>query len=108
LLAELPLYSGFTIIVSIVSYFITEMSLEDGDQLWIFVLVNLLMSFMSQGLGLFLGVFARDTSVGVQLLPVLAIVEFIFCGYMINLDDIPEWLAFLEYISAFKYAWAAL
>ena len=32
----------------------------------------------------------------------------LFCGFMINLDDIAEWLAPLEYISIFKYAFSAM
>lgn len=38
----------------------------------------------------------------------LVTIQMLFCGFMINLDDIAEWLAPLEYISIFKYAFSAM
>jgi hypothetical protein len=42
------------------------------------------------------------------MLPIVVVIEFLFCGYFINLEDIPDWLAFIEWPSPFKYAWAAM
>ena len=98
----------YVIITGTAIYFEVGLSTKNSDQFWYFLAINVILAWYAVGVGIFLGVVARSVEVGVQLLPIIAIVQMLFCGFMINFDDIADWLAFLEYPSMFKYAFAAL
>ena len=68
--------------------------------------LSIIFTWYSQGFAVFLGVVARTTEVGVEMLPILVTIQMLFCGFMINLDDIAEWLCFIEYVSIFKYGFS--
>ena len=59
------------------------------------------------GLAIFLGTIHKDISVGTTILPVITLIQALFAGRFINIEDLPKGL-FPKYISIYKYSLAAL
>jgi ABC-type multidrug transport system permease subunit len=51
--------------------------------------------------------FKRKES-AVTLAPLFLLTSQLFCGFIVNLNQIPKWIAKIQYLSFVKYAYQAL
>jgi ABC-type multidrug transport system permease subunit len=59
-------------------------------------------------MGIAIGTYFENTEAASNFMPVVFTIEIVFCGFFVNLDNVPIWISFMEYISSFKYVWGAL
>jgi ABC-type multidrug transport system permease subunit len=59
-------------------------------------------------MGVAIGTFFESTEAASNFIPVPFTFEIVFCGFFVNLDDVPAWISWLEYVFSFKYVWGAL
>lgn len=83
------------------------LSLESPEQIFIFVGISMLIELCARGWGNFLVISIPNIQAASAAAPFLLIVQLLFAGFFINYDNIPKYLIWLEYISMFKYSWAA-
>lgn len=54
--------------------------------------------------GLFFGVLVKDQTAAVNLLPMVVIPILLFAGLVVNINDIPEYLRWLQYFSPLRHS----
>jgi len=72
-----------------------------------FVAVLVVMTNVTQALGIVIGIAAPSVQVGIFMAPMTALPNLLFCGFLVNLDNIGPWLSWIKYISFIKYAMQA-
>lgn len=94
-------------IFCIVAYVMTGQLLE-VERLLYFLLLHIIMAFVSQSLGLLLGaIFMEDASAAVFLGPISTVPIMLFGGFFVRVSTIPWYLRYFTYFSFLRYAFEA-
>lgn len=76
-----------------------------ASQFWIFYLILYFVGFNGMSLGLLLGSSVTDAKTVSTLAPALAIIVALLSGYFKNLDSIPAWVGWIQYLSPIRYSY---
>jgi ABC-type multidrug transport system permease subunit len=76
-------------------------------QFFIFYFILYLVSFNGMSLGLLAGSLSKDQRTAVTLAPALAQAVALLSGYFKNLENIPMWIGWIEYLSPMRYSYEA-
>lgn len=79
-----------------------------AEQFFLFFLISVLISFSGNSLGFLLGSMIEDemsvaTANDIILLPII-----VMSGYLKNLDSMPAWISWMQYITPVKYGLQAM
>eukprot|EP00752_Nemacystus_decipiens_P009950 g8873.t1 len=88
-------------------YWITDMN-DDPARYFLFVLVMFLMLFVVESLAQLVGVLIKNFVLGIASFASLLSVFFIFNGFFIDPNNMPDFWVWLYWISPLRYAWEAL
>ncbi|KAJ5077389.1 abc-2 type transporter [Anaeramoeba ignava] len=102
-LTDLP----FAILVpTIISIIITPITgLQTNPKHWfILILFCILSSVAGSAFGLMVSAATRTPETALIIAPVMLVPMIIFCGFMINLDNITKALSWIQYIDPIKYS----
>ena len=73
-----------------------------------FLTMNFLLAIASSSIGLFLGSCIEDPTVAAELMPALLVPQFLFSGVFIQVNLIPEFLRWAQYLCSLTYATRAV
>lgn len=76
-----------------------------ASQFWTFYLILYFVGFNGMSLGLLLGSAVTDAKAVSTLAPALAIIVALFSGYFKNLDTLPKWILWIQYLSPIRYSY---
>ena len=62
----------------------------------------------TQALGMLIGCTFKSKEVAMQVMPLAILPIMIFGGLFVNLETIPKWLHWIQYISPIKYSFNAM
>jgi len=105
-LSLLPYQLLFPGLVAVIVYFMVGLQAE-WYKFFIFFAVVELVGLWTAGLGMVLGA-ACPATVAAALAPLANIMAMLFCGFLVNLDNIPSFIRWLQYISYMKYGFDAI
>jgi len=78
------------------------------ERILYFMLINIIMAFVSQSVGLLLGaIFMEDASAAVFLGPITTVPIMLFGGFFVRISTIPFYLRYFSYLSFMRYAFEA-
>ncbi|EAR83932.3 ABC transporter family protein (macronuclear) [Tetrahymena thermophila SB210] len=100
LLIELPYIILYPLLLVVVCYWLVGLRTE-GFLLCAFVLI--LMSLTGNGLGLMTGAMFASPQASAAMSPMLLLPFLMFSGYYSNLDYLPGWITWIQYLSPFRY-----
>ena len=81
---------------------------NDVAKYFAFILILLVQSHTANALGIAIGSFVPSARVGQIIAPLIVVVFLIFGGQFVNLDNAPESLKWIQYISFISYSNKAL
>lgn len=116
-IAKLDIILGYTLafgllavvqslIASSVAIFFLDMNVAGPE--WFVVLIALLNALVGTALGVFVSAFAQTEFQAVQFMPALIFPQFLVCGLLLPLDQMPELLESIAYYLPLTYAVDAL
>ena len=73
-----------------------------------FLSMNFLLAIASSSIGLFLGSCIEDPTVAAELMPALLVPQFLFSGVFIQVNLIPKFLRWAQYLCSLTYATRAV
>ncbi|XP_072050826.1 broad substrate specificity ATP-binding cassette transporter ABCG2-like [Amphiura filiformis] len=77
---------------------------NDGVTYVIFTLNLLLTTYAACGLFFFIGTNTRSFFNAIALIAIVTIVQLMFGGFLINIESVPDWLSWIEYLSIIRYS----
>ncbi|EAR86486.1 ABC transporter family protein (macronuclear) [Tetrahymena thermophila SB210] len=98
----------FPIITSLVAYWMIGLNDDNAGKVFFFILVAILASLSGQAFGYLTGSLINNPNVAVSLAPVLIKPFMLFAGLVKNGSDYASWISWFQYLSPFKYSFAAL
>jgi hypothetical protein len=103
--SDIPIDVLGTIIFASLLEFMSGMSHDSGPTWIYFVLIYFAATFIGNAVGQWAAILAPATAPFVGLVVVLLVVipQFLFCGVLILLDQIPVWWFWMADISVFRY-----
>ncbi|EAR86408.2 ABC-2 family transporter protein (macronuclear) [Tetrahymena thermophila SB210] len=90
-----------------ISYYMIGLN-ENFGRFCFFVLVSIINSFIGLSQGLFCGSFFNDPSTAMSITPMMILPFFLFSGFYRNVADMPDWNAWFQWLSNYRYAFEAL
>lgn len=69
-----------------------------------FLALNFLLAIASTSIGIFIGSCVEEPQVAAQLMPALIVPQLLFSGFFIQVDLIPEFLRWSQYLCSLTYA----
>lgn len=78
-----------------------------ATQFFIFYLISYLLTLNGESLGLMVGSMATDAKSVTTISMMLFLPLFLFAGFFKNMDSLPHWVGWIQYITPFKYGFAA-
>ncbi|HRF28354.1 MAG TPA: ABC transporter permease [Candidatus Saccharibacteria bacterium] len=116
-IAKLDIILGYTLafgllaviqslIASSVAIFFLDMNVAGPE--WFVVLIALLNALVGTALGVFVSAFAQTEFQAVQFMPALIFPQFLVCGLLLPLDQMPDLLESIAYYLPLTYAVDAL
>ncbi|XP_069686813.1 ATP-binding cassette sub-family G member 1-like isoform X2 [Periplaneta americana] len=102
IVAEIPLQILCPTLFLCIGYFLTCQPFEWSrfTQFWV---LCVLVTILGQTMGLAIGA-AFDAQLGIFLVPASSIPMILFSGFFLKIQDIPQYLHWLSYVSYFRYA----
>ncbi len=107
LISELPIQIIPAIIIGVITYWMIGLQ-TDASKFFEYFGFMLLTSQIGSCLGFILGTFARDSNVGVSLVPITIIPFMLFSGFLVNQDSVPIYLKWFDSISFMKKIFQSL
>lgn len=104
---EAPLNIIGTVLSVTIAYFIGGLR-SGAEHFFQAVLIYILVGFMGQGIGFLVGAGISDVGKGMEVAPSLIIPQMLVGGLFLNLNDIPDFLIWLEKISFIRWSFEAL
>ncbi|EAR86435.1 ABC-2 family transporter protein (macronuclear) [Tetrahymena thermophila SB210] len=95
-----------TIFVAI-SYYMIGLNANFG-RFCFFVLVCIINGFIGLSQGLFCGSLFKDPQTAINITPMMILPFFLFSGFYKNVTDMPDWNAWIQWLSNYRYAFEAL
>ncbi|CAG9311383.1 unnamed protein product [Blepharisma stoltei] len=106
-LFEMPIDVLIRVFVNILVYLGVGLSLDNAEQIFIFVGISALVELASRGWGNFLVIIIPSVQASSAVSPFVMLVQMLFSGFFIKSSLIPDYLIEFEYLSIFKYSWEA-
>lgn len=107
MVSTIPFDIFFPILFSCISYFMVGFQ-GTAEQFFLFLLAIVMTGLTAGSMGLALGCMFPNAEVAVSLAPVVIIPFMLFAGFYVDLDSVPVWLSWIQYISIFKWSLQAL
>uniref|UniRef100_A0A7S3EFB3 Probable ATP-dependent transporter ycf16 n=1 Tax=Rhodosorus marinus TaxID=101924 RepID=A0A7S3EFB3_9RHOD len=101
-LVEIPRTILVVLIFTSINYFIVGFRVDAGA-FFEYSLIVFLIAWASESMTICISTFAKDAQVASSIVPVFIILAFLFSDFLIDLDLVPVWLAWLQYLSWIKY-----
>ncbi|EAR86501.1 ABC-2 family transporter protein (macronuclear) [Tetrahymena thermophila SB210] len=89
-----------------ISYYMIGLNANFG-RFCFFILVNILSSFVGQSQGMFFGSLFKDAHTAIGVTPMMVLPFMLFGGFYKNVDDMPDWNAWIQWLSPYRYAFEA-
>jgi len=103
MLTEMPSFIIFPSLLSLIVYFMTDLR-RTVNHFFIFMVTICIQAFTSSSLMIAVGALAPTPEIGLIIAPVANMIFLLFSGFLINLNNIPVWYRWLNYISFFRYS----
>lgn len=107
IIVELPLTVFFPIITASAVYWAAGLRYSVGRFL-LFTLILQLVSLTGFSFGLFAACLFNDLSVALALSILILLPFMIFSGLLLNIDTVPVWLRWIQWVSPMRYGFSAL
>ncbi|KAL4474983.1 hypothetical protein ABPG74_001679 [Tetrahymena malaccensis] len=98
----------FPIVTSLVSYWMIGLNDDNAGKVFFFIFVSILASITGQAYGYLVGTMFNDVNIAISLAPLLIKPFILFAGFLKNSGDYAAWISWIQYLSPFKYTFAAL
>lgn len=95
-----------SLVASAVAIYLLDMNVAGPE--WFVVTIALLNALLGTALGIFVSAFARTEFQAVQFMPALIFPQFLVCGLLLPLDQMPDILESIAYYLPLTYAVDAL
>eukprot|EP00698_Gefionella_okellyi_P012708 TRINITY_DN3436_c0_g3_i2.p1 TRINITY_DN3436_c0_g3~~TRINITY_DN3436_c0_g3_i2.p1 ORF type:complete len:1137 (-),score=253.62 TRINITY_DN3436_c0_g3_i2:2148-5558(-) len=105
--AEMPFELFFTCVFLVILYWMTGLN-PAADRFFIFTGVSLLLSLSTSTLGVVACAGMATVQNAMYLAPTVLLLGTLFAGFFVNIQTIPVYLSWLQYVSYFKWAYEAL
>ncbi|CAD8133308.1 unnamed protein product [Paramecium pentaurelia] len=102
ILVEIPSNISVSIILALILYWAFGFIWEFAKVIQ-FILITIAVSLSGNGIGIFTGCLFPDPKRAAQLGPVIMLPIQLFGGQLVNLQSIPKWISWFQYVSPFKY-----
>jgi ABC-type multidrug transport system permease subunit len=106
-ISEIPNQIFFPWLFGVCIYWCVGLNQHSVEKPLIFFMLCILTHFCGISMGLLTGCLFSDIQVAVTAAPMCVIPFMLFGGFLVNSDSIPTAFIWLEYMSPFKYAFAA-
>jgi len=106
-LSALPLDIFFPIVFSLMMYWMVGLH-SSAASFFLFLLAVFSLVMCATSLGLLLGCMLPNAEVAVSIAPIAIIPFMLFGGFFAKLNNIGDWLSWIQYISLFKWGFQAL
>ena len=74
-----------------------------AEQYFIFYLISYLLSLNGNSLGFLVGSMVQDEKSVSTVNAIILLPTFVFTGFLKNLDNVPTWISWIQYITPVKY-----
>jgi hypothetical protein len=106
-LAELPFHVTFTAIGATIMYWMFGLN-DNVKDFFVFVIFNVLLAVAASSAYLFISACSSNMEEANSLATIIILLLLLFNGFYVNSNNIPDWYIWLEVISYYKYATAAV
>eukprot|EP01071_Lankesteria_metandrocarpae_P010984 Lankesteria_metandrocarpae@DN5394_c1_g1_i1.p1 len=106
MVGELPVHTIFPILFITLTYFLCGLN-DNAARFFISMGVLILVANVALSIGYFASAAAPDVDTAISLAQSLLLPLILFSGFLVDLDDIPGFWIWIEYMSPFKYGMAA-
>jgi ATP-binding cassette subfamily G (WHITE) protein 1 len=106
-LADVPLLAFFPLMLSLIVYFAIGLG-ETWEQFFTFVLVVFLVVNCGTSIGFMMASLFSKAEMALTITPLVMFPLLIFGGYVVNLKDASEWMAWVQWFSPVRYGLEAL
>eukprot|EP01101_Sappina_pedata_P003338 TRINITY_DN1357_c0_g1_i3.p1 TRINITY_DN1357_c0_g1~~TRINITY_DN1357_c0_g1_i3.p1 ORF type:complete len:702 (-),score=226.60 TRINITY_DN1357_c0_g1_i3:37-2013(-) len=103
-ISELPFNIAFPMIFSIIIYFMVGLKTE-ADAFFIFYTCVMLVALNANSLGLLISTAISNLNLSLIMAPLIFLPMMIFGGLFANLDTVPSFISWMQYLSIIKYAY---
>jgi ABC-type multidrug transport system permease subunit len=103
---EIPYGLIFPALQALIIYWFVGLSSTPG-QFFTFYLIMLLMNFNGMSAGLLVGSMLDDAKSVAVLSPIIMQPFIVFSGFFRNKNGMPGWISWIQYLSPFKFGFAA-
>ena len=100
LCTELPL----TFLTSLISFFIVYWMVGFHGSFILHVLITWLIGLCASSTALLVGCIAANSNAALEVSPAIFIPQILFAGLFVQIDRIPAWFRWAQYLCALKYA----
>ena len=76
--------------------------------LFVVFLIEIILTMVAVGMGIFLSIFARNELQAIQFIPIVIVPQALLCGLLWPIRDMPSWLQPFAYVMPLTYALRAL
>jgi len=95
----------FTVLITVLMQQIAAFFLYGLQMNFFFFLgLNFMLAIASTSIGIFIGSCIEDPNVAAELMPALIVPQLLFSGFFIQVDLIPEFLRWSQYLCSLTYA----
>ena len=105
-LVDLPLQILQTILFSTIMYWMAELN-SAADRYFLYLAIIISTGIAAGGLYNLIGALSPNITVGNILVPVVTVLFFLFAGFFINDEQIPDWWIWVYWWSFFRYSFPA-
>ena len=95
------------ILFILIFYWMIDLS-STAEQLFVFYLISFLIGLCGNSLGLLLGSLIADAKVISAVMPLIILPFVLISGFFKNLDNLPGWVGWIQYLSPLKFGFGAL
>lgn len=74
----------------------------------VFLLMLIAIGFVAIGLGMIIACLAPDVETAISLGPISVVLMILFGGFYINIESLPVWLQWVQYLSLMRFAFEGL
>ncbi|KAL4474986.1 hypothetical protein ABPG74_001682 [Tetrahymena malaccensis] len=98
----------FPALSSLIVYWMIGLNTDNPGKVLFFIFVCAIQGLSGLGLGYLCGCVFQNAQVAIAVTPMLLVPCMLFGGYYKNQGDYASWIAWIQYLSPFKYSFAAL
>eukprot|EP00730_Choanoeca_flexa_P005423 TRINITY_DN11938_c6_g1_i16.p1 TRINITY_DN11938_c6_g1~~TRINITY_DN11938_c6_g1_i16.p1 ORF type:complete len:739 (+),score=188.31 TRINITY_DN11938_c6_g1_i16:284-2500(+) len=107
MLVNLPRTFMYNLLFSLITYWMVGLR-SDAGSFFGFVLIVFLATQAAESVAYIVSALSDTPQQAGAIAPVFIVTSILFGGFFIGEDAMPEWIGWLQYLSYFKYSFAAL